>query len=142
MPLPLKKKYPSSALQQRFSQERFPQFKYSREKTTWTGELKPRQNSPTYIVSIKYRCLERPKVYVLHPTLHSNAPHTYADGSLCLYFPDDKSWDDQKFLANTILPWAAEWLYFYELWLATGQWYRPEVLHNGTKLSKKQFNSC
>jgi hypothetical protein len=130
---PRKKNYPSAALQQRCTLERFPQFKYSREKATWTGILKPKKNSPTYLVSITYQRYERPKVYVLHPILQTNAPHTYADGSLCLYYPDDNSWDDQKFVAQTILPWAAEWLYFYELWLATGKWFGSEVVHNGAK---------
>jgi len=27
------------------------------------------------------------------------------------------------FLADTILPWAAEWLAHYEIWFATGTWY-------------------
>jgi hypothetical protein len=26
------------------------------------------------------------------------------------------------FIAYTILPWTSLWLYFYELWLVTGQW--------------------
>jgi hypothetical protein len=130
---PRKKHYPSMALQQRFTQERFPQFQYSREKATWTGGLKPKANSPTYIVSITYRPYKRPKVSVIRPSLHPDAPHTYSDRTLCLYYPDDKSWDDQKFLAQTILLWTMEWLYFYELWLATGKWYRPEVLHSGMK---------
>ena len=25
-------------------------------------------------------------------------------------------------LADTIVPWAAEWLMHYELWLVTGEW--------------------
>lgn len=25
-------------------------------------------------------------------------------------------------IANTIIPWTIEWLYYYELWLATGEW--------------------
>ena len=25
-------------------------------------------------------------------------------------------------IANTTLPWTAEWLFFYELWLVTGEW--------------------
>ena len=27
-----------------------------------------------------------------------------------------------KLISNTIIPWTIEWLYFYELWLATGEW--------------------
>ena len=25
-------------------------------------------------------------------------------------------------LATTIVPWCSEWLFYYELWLATGEW--------------------
>jgi len=134
--IPPHRKNHSTALQQRFTQERFPQFRYSREKATWIGELRPRKNSPMYIVSITHRQYEVPKVYVLHPTLPPKPPHTYSDGSLCLYYPKEQPWNNQRFIAETILPWAAEWLYFYELWLATGQWYGPEVEHNGVKAAE------
>lgn len=26
-------------------------------------------------------------------------------------------------IANTIVPWTSEWLFYYEIWLATGQWH-------------------
>jgi hypothetical protein len=25
-------------------------------------------------------------------------------------------------LADSIVPWASEWLFFYEFWLVTGEW--------------------
>jgi hypothetical protein len=25
-------------------------------------------------------------------------------------------------MANSIVPWASEWLFFYEMWLITGEW--------------------
>jgi len=25
-------------------------------------------------------------------------------------------------IASTILPWASEWLFHYEIWRATGEW--------------------
>ena len=27
------------------------------------------------------------------------------------------------FIADTIVPWACEWLLHYEIWLATGEWH-------------------
>jgi len=27
-----------------------------------------------------------------------------------------------KYLSLTIIPWTIEWLYFYKIWLATGEW--------------------
>ena len=39
---------------------------------------------------------------------------------ICLY--RHREFTKDKFLANTIIPWTVEWLYFYEIWLATGEW--------------------
>ena len=38
---------------------------------------------------------------------------------LCLFW---KNWDATMPLANTIVPWVADWLYYYEVWLFTGEW--------------------
>ena len=27
-----------------------------------------------------------------------------------------------NWIADTIVPWAQEWLYYYEIWLATNEW--------------------
>lgn len=35
---------------------------------------------------------------------------------------DVGEWKPRMKLADTIVPWAAEWLLHYELWLATGEW--------------------
>ena len=32
-------------------------------------------------------------------------------------------------IARYIVPWAAAWLYFYEVWLDLGVWLGPEVPH-------------
>jgi hypothetical protein len=39
---------------------------------------------------------------------------------LCLYYPGQ--WRPDLLLSTTIVPWTAEWLMHYELWLATGHW--------------------
>ena len=55
-------------------------------------------------------------------------PHVYFDNDniyaspLCLFDPVAKEWDHSKSIALTTIPWAAEWLFFYEIWLATGKW--------------------
>jgi hypothetical protein len=124
----------SIAIQNALIQEKFPQFKYSRESSTWIGELRPSLSSPAYLVQIKYKLYALPKVRVLRPKLHPDAPHIYHDdNTLCLYYPPDDSWNHRKYLGNTILLWTAEWLYYYELWLATGQWFGPEAPHGNTK---------
>src|SRR6266498_698183 len=110
----------SLAIQQACIQERFPQFKYYRSKGSWTGKLRPTTKSPEYLVEITYTLSSIPHVFVLNPKLHPNAPHVYKQsGALCLYYPEDGSWNGRKLLGNTIFLWTAEWLYYYELWLAS-----------------------
>ena len=53
-------------------------------------------------------------------------PHKYVVDAekkkvwICLYRYSE--FNSSKLLSNTIIPWTIEWLYFYELWLATGEW--------------------
>ncbi len=91
----------------------------------WEGSFQPRISSPSYRLQICYSSGSIPKVWVLSPALADNPPHVYGDGSLCLYWPKEWRWRDQEYIADTILPWAALWLYYYELWLDTGQWLGP-----------------
>jgi hypothetical protein len=44
----------------------------------------------------------------------------YDDERLCLFLPCSGEWDSTKYLAETVLPWTCEWLFHYEVWLATG----------------------
>lgn len=113
----------------------FPQFKYKREhqRATWVGFLQPTDKSPQYKVKISYPYPYPPKAWIIFPAIHPNAPHRYSDKSLCLYYPKDRSWHTQKLVAETILPWTAEWLAFYEIWCLTRQWYGEEVQHTGKK---------
>jgi hypothetical protein len=49
-------------------------------------------------------------------------PHIYEDPgrangwSLCLYDPRAGQWGPDRPIAETIIPWTAEWLFFYEGW--------------------------
>jgi hypothetical protein len=45
---------------------------------------------------------------------------TVDNTTLCLYYPGH--WKPEMLLSTTIVPWTAEWLMHYELWLATGHW--------------------
>jgi hypothetical protein len=55
-------------------------------------------------------------------------PHIYPNFArrefpmLCLFDPAADEWNGDKLIAETILPWAAEWLFFFEGWMATGDW--------------------
>lgn len=105
----------------------FPGFtmKIRRGGATWTGTLQPRLASPTYCLQVSYMLREVPKVRVVRPELVQGAPHLYHDGSLCLYWPKNWRWAPHEAIAETLLPWAALWLYYYELWLDTGEWLGP-----------------
>ncbi len=119
--------------------QNFPDFKYTRENNlpTWKGELRPTPQSPVYRLKIVYKYHKQfakaPKVWVLTPAIHPCAKHLYSDGSLCLYYPKDRSWTAYKYIADTIVPWAALWLLFYEIWLDTDHWYGPEAPHTRRK---------
>lgn len=72
-----------------------------------------------------------PSVWVLGDELQKldspDFPHRYEIDEekkaveICLY--RYREFTTYKFISKTIVPWTVEWLYFYELWLATGEWY-------------------
>lgn len=90
----------------------------------WTGHLTPTELSDSYEVRVRYRVGDNPKLFVLEPVLQKRdgkrCDHMYADNRPCLYRRHD--WDASMMLADTIVPWASEWLAHYEVWLATGDW--------------------
>jgi hypothetical protein len=93
----------------------------------WRGHLRPSPLSKQYEIAIRYsssKCF--PCVFVLNPKLQQfngqPIPHRYGDGSLCLFRPSKKEWNGTMRISDTILPWASLWLYYYEIWLATGEW--------------------
>jgi hypothetical protein len=113
----------------------FPQFAYKAGQNVWHGRLQPAEDSPAYRVKLEYKPGKVPKVWVLSPEVHPEAPHRYSDLSLCLYYPRYEEWHPGLFLAETIVPWAAEWLLYYEVWLEDplGRWFGPEAPHDGKK---------
>ena len=101
--------------------KRFPSFRLIRVGTPhWKGKLDAEFDS--YDVRIIPREQRSPKVFVMNPKPVEKAKHVYADGSLCLFYPPDRSWTDRSLIAETTIPWTAEWLFFYEVWLKTGKW--------------------
>lgn len=93
----------------------------------WWGRLTPAEYTDTYEVVLDHQVDKSPLVYVARPRLQlvdgKRLPHVYSLNTLCLYFGEDREWQWSDPIANTIVPWASEWLLFYELWLATkGDW--------------------
>lgn len=87
--------------------------------------MRPTDMSVTYVVSIRY-VHGSVRVNVVYPPLElrdgERPPHLYPDDRLCLYEPRKGQWDGSQSIATTIVPWAMEWLAFYEFWLASGEW--------------------
>ena len=94
----------------------------------WTGQLQPTDVSAVYTVNITYADGSIPKVRVVAPVLTprpgaDRVPHTYDNGTrLCLYAPLGDEWRSTRPISLTIVPWTCLWLYYYELWHATGEW--------------------
>ncbi len=110
-------------------QKLHPQFSYriQRDAVTWMGKLSPTDLSETYEVRIDCKQNERPQVWVMKPKLSQRdeskpIPHLYLEGDLCLYRPSKAEWRPTDLIAETLVPWASLWLYYYEVWHATGEW--------------------
>lgn len=97
---------------------------------SWTVEICPTPLSMTYRIRLDYRYKETPKVFVTDPFPldkypgNNTLPHVYSTTKqqICLYYPKAREWNHDMIMARTIVPWASEWLLFYELWLSTGVW--------------------
>jgi hypothetical protein len=98
----------------------------ARERLVWSGALTPAVYSATYEVLIDHQIGTSPLVYVARPRLRlvdgQALPHVYPLNTLCLFL-GNREWHESIPIADTLVPWASEWLLFYELWLATdGEW--------------------
>jgi len=97
-----------------------------RSELTWMATLVPYPLSQTYGVRLRYKLTGNPEVEVLAPCLKKRGsdkpPHLYPGERLCLYLPRIGEWNKTMFLSETIVPWTSEWLFNYEVWLATGEW--------------------
>ncbi len=102
------------------------------------GEVQPTPRSAKYRLRITYRGGDRPRVHVASPKLvprepDGALPHVYPGDRLCLYLPRSGEWSSKKSIALTIIPWAIEWLFHYELWHVTGEWSGGGVAPQGPK---------
>jgi hypothetical protein len=117
-----------SLAQQAFAlSDRFPDANVAltQGKLRWRGSLTPSPLSRTYLVQMTYRRRRMPEVRVLRPVLEArlteSLPHVYTKERLCLH--REGEWSETMLIADTIIPWSAEWLFFYEIWKATGEWH-------------------
>jgi len=98
-------------------------------------KIMPTPESRKYEVSFECKYGYRPKAYLKNQGLlkseDDRPPHLYecqyyGEGreklQLCLYMPGTNEWNDEMLIADTFIPWATEWLYYYEIWRMTGKW--------------------
>lgn len=97
----------------------------------WKHKIKPSPLGDEYDVKLQYVIGKQPGFFITNPIplrlakKATRLPHVYDQRKqkLCLFYPDGKQWNASMPLAKTIVLWAYEWLYHYELWLGTdGDW--------------------
>jgi hypothetical protein len=108
------------------------------------GLITPSENCATYRVAISYEQDGFPRVKIKDPQIvPSSAIHMFRNGDLCLYKPTEILWKSSDNIHEKIVPWIAEWLVFYELYLMCGRWLGPEVPHGaGGKVQQKNRSVC
>lgn len=101
------------------------------QRLTMDVELAPGAFGRVYTCRFVFERATDPIVVVMAPDLKAVAagekiPHVYPwNGSgtrLCLWWPKGREWSAQFKVAETLIPWTAEWLYYFELWLLTMTW--------------------
>ncbi len=108
----------------------------------WFGSIQPSPLSAKYELKLVYKIKKELSIYLLSPKLSSikgkNVPHLYnvEKQKLCLFRPAYHEWTPDMYLSETIIPWSAEWLIYYELWIATGEW-----LGGGEHVFKKDISA-
>ncbi|MES2377471.1 MAG: nucleotidyltransferase [Bacteroidota bacterium] len=93
-----------------------------------TGQVTPIGSVRAYKVLIEYVVGKEPKVTILSSDIKpSYKIHMYKDRSLCLSYPPDMRWTERSNIAELTIPWLAEWLVYYELYLVNGNiWQGPQ----------------
>lgn len=103
-------------------------------KLTWKQRVRPSKLSRTYDIIVQYDG-KIPRIYLYNQGIMKSEneyiPHCYERNyknktneyvMICLYYPKYNEWSGNMLLSDTIIPWAIDWLYFYELWRITGRW--------------------
>lgn len=91
------------------------------------ASMQPAPHCESYSFQLRYRVGQNPKIVILEPRLRlrddqDRIPHTYGENEPCLFRPG-VDWSKEDSIATTVIPWLATWLFYYEVWHATGEWY-------------------
>jgi hypothetical protein len=107
---------------------------------TCHAKIIPSEGCASYSISIKYKLHNSPCVRVLNPKIPKELwgqVHIFSQtGDLCLFDSrkGKQPWQWKYNIHETIIPWTAEWLVYYELYLKLGKWLGPEVIHEKPKV--------
>jgi hypothetical protein len=93
----------------------------------WVFKARPSPLGREYKLRVEYKLTGVPNVTVISHDLSELAnnrrlPHTYPEKKLCLFMPKYGEWNYRSYIAETIIPWAILWLFYFEHWLITGDW--------------------
>jgi hypothetical protein len=120
------------AVQKALIEKHFPCFacEFSRRHWHCEGWITPSEGCDRYriVISYEYGCAPRARIKEPH-IIPSAKIHMYSNGDLCLYEPADAPWKVTDNIHEKIIPWTAEWLVLYELFLICGKWLGPEAPH-------------
>jgi hypothetical protein len=138
--------YRNFVLQKTFMEKRFPGFRCALHNNflVCEGEITPSEHCATYTVNVSYKNGGIPTVRIRRPQIPRvswGRVHIYREGSLCLYDHREHPWRWNDNLHEKIIPWTAEWLVFYELFLMCGKWLGPEAPHDGDSKNPQQPNN-
>jgi hypothetical protein len=98
------------------------------------GWIQPSEHSARYKIEIEYVPWNSPDIRILEPEIEINpSTHIYPNGNICLYDWREQPWLKSWHLHETIIPWLAEWLVFYELYILAGKWHGISAFHEGEK---------
>lgn len=128
-------------VQIRFLAEEFPDGEVKSQSLRhlkWEFNIKPSPNSAEYRIRLDYSLGTAPKVYVIEPAKlkkpegETHLKHVFSTEKqrICLFYGKFGEWNPTMLLSRTIVPWASEWLLFYELWVITGVWLGGGIEHS------------
>lgn len=126
--------YRHHVAQKHLVEKYFPRFRCRLHKgiLTCVGNITPSEHCNTYRIEIRLNLGGVPMVRILEPGILPEIyrrVHIYRNGTLCLYDPRERPWSNRDNLHETVIPWTAEWLVYYELFLISGEWHGPEAPH-------------
>lgn len=89
--------------------------------------MQPFEGGTDYQTRIEYDGRRAPRVWIESPQLepreeNERIPHMYNQERVCAFMPQS-DWSRDMFVADYVPGRVVQWLYFYEIWRVTGEWF-------------------